>query len=50
MTPMDTATPFLMSADAAARRIARVIAAAPRGRGPLSAADVALDVADRPAA
>ncbi len=26
MTPMDTATPFLMSADAAARRIARLIA------------------------
>ncbi len=26
MTPMDSATPFLMSADAAARRIARLIA------------------------
>ena len=50
MTPMDTATPFMMSADAAARRIARLDRAAARGRGSLSAADVALDVADRPAA
>ena len=50
MTPMDSATPFLMSADAAARRIARLIATTARRRGSLSAADVALDVADRPAA
>ena len=50
MTPMDSATPFLMSADAAARRIARLDRPAAWRRGSLSAADVALDVAHRPAA
>ena len=50
MTPMNSATPFLMSADAAARRIARLIARRRGGVVSLSAADVAPDVADRPAA
>ena len=50
MTPMNSATPFLMSADAAARRIARLIARRRGGvvRFPLPMA--LLTVADRPAA
>ena len=50
MTPMDSATPFLMSADAAARRIARLIARRRGGVVRFPLADGAPDVPDRPAA
>ena len=50
MTPMDSATPFIMSAEAAARRIARLIARRRGGVVSLPLADGASDVDDRPAA
>ena len=49
MTPMDSATPFMISADAAAGRIARLIVGRRGGVHRFPLLDVALDVADRPA-